>query len=78
MSIGLVAYLATGFIYFTSGLVVPGVALIVLWLIWLAGMWFVAKLVARWSWWALASAPTAVLFWLAYLSLGEALFGWTP
>lgn len=76
--VGLLAYLASGFLYLTSGLVVPGGALVVLWLVWLTGMWFVAKLLARWSWWVLLSAPAAVLFWVVYLSLGETLFGWTP
>jgi xanthosine utilization system XapX-like protein len=76
--VGLIAYLATGFIYLTSGLVVPFPWLIVLWLVWLAGMWITARLMARWSWWVLSAAPAAMAFWWAYLSVGEAVFGWTP
>lgn len=76
--LGVVVYVATGFLYLTSGLVVPGWPLVVLWLIWLVGMWYVARLVARWSWWTLATGPAAVLFWVTYLSAGEAWFGWTP
>lgn len=74
---GLLAYLATGFLYLTSGLVVPGWGLIVLWAVWLAAMWLVARLVARWSWWVLAAAPAALVFWWLYLLVGESLFGWT-
>lgn len=75
--LGLVVYLATGFLYLTSGLVVPGLALILLWLVWLAGMWWVARRVAGWSWWVLAAAPAALAFWWIYLWFGEAVFGWT-
>ncbi len=75
--LGLVAFLATGFLYLTSGLVVPGVGLLVLWLAWLAGMWWVARKVADWSWWVLAAAPAALAFWWLHLWFGEAVFGWT-
>lgn len=75
--LGLVAYLAVGFLYLTSGLVVPGVALIVLWLVWLGGMWWVARTVAGWSWRVLAAAPAALAFWWLYLWVGETVFGWT-
>lgn len=76
--LGLVAFLATGFLYLTSGLVVPGGGLIVLWLVWLAGMWGVARMVTGWSLWVLAAAPAALAFWGAYLWFGETVFGWTP
>lgn len=75
--LGLVAYLASGFLYLTSGLVVPGFALVVLWLVWLGGMWWVARMVAVWSWWVLAAGPAALTFWLLYLWFGERVFGWT-
>lgn len=74
---GLVAYLATGFVYLTSGLVVPGAGLAVLWVAYLAGLWLVTRLVVAWSWWVLASAPAAVAFWWLYLLVGENLLGWT-
>lgn len=75
--LGLAAYLATGFLYLTSGLVVPGGALVVLWVVWLVGVWAVARLMVGWSWWVLAAAPAAVAFWWAYLLAGEGLLGWT-
>lgn len=77
MILGLIAYLGVGFLYLTSGLVVPGVALLVLWAVWLVGVWGVARLVMRWSWWVWAAAPVAFAFWALYLAVGEDLFGWT-
>ncbi len=76
--VGLLLFVATGFLYLTSGLVVPMPWLGILWAIWLVGMWASARLTARWSWWIFAAAPAALLFWFAYVSLGEVLFGWRP
>lgn len=76
--VGLLIYLATGFIYLTSGLVVPGLALFLLWFVWLVGIGVVARMVARWSLWVLAAGPVAMVFWWLYLMVGEALFGWAP
>jgi len=75
--VGLLAYFAVGFIYFTSGLVVPLPWLAVLWAVWIVGMWQVARLLRTWSWWVLAAAPLAAAFWFLYLAVGEALLGWT-
>ena len=75
--VGLVAYLATGFVYLTSGLVVPMPWLAVLWVVWLVGLWLVARLFRAWSWWVLAAAPLAAAFWFLYLTAGERLLGWT-
>lgn len=74
--LGVVLFVATGFFYLTSGLVVPLPGLAVLWAVWLRGAWAVARLVARWSWWVLAAAPAAALFWVAFLWFGETVFGW--
>ena len=74
--VGLLAFLASGFIYVTSGLVVPHPWLVLLWVIWLIGMAVVARLTARWSWWVLAAAPAAMAFWFIYLMAGEAFLGW--
>lgn len=73
---GLLAFLASGFIYLTSGLVVPHPWLAILWVVWLLGMAGVARLTARWSWWVLATAPAAMAFWFLYLMVGEAALGW--
>lgn len=77
IALGLIAYIATGFLYLVSGLVVPLGWLILLLAIWLAGLWLTTLQVARWSWWALAGAPVALVVWWVYVTLGGALLGWT-
>lgn len=77
VALGLLAYIATGFLYLVSGLVVPLGWLVLLLAIWLAGLWITTLQVARWSWWALAGAPIALVVWWAYVTLGGALLGWT-
>ncbi len=74
---GLLAYLASGWLYLGAGLVVPGAVAPLLWAVWLAGMWAVGRLVRHRSLWTLAAGPAAVLFWIGFVSLGEWLFGWT-
>lgn len=75
--LGLLGYIATGFVYLISGLVVPIGFLILLLAFWLVGLWITATYVARWSWWVLASGPLALSFWWAYVTLGGAFLGWT-
>jgi hypothetical protein len=76
--IGIGLYLAVGFFYLSSGLVVP----VFPWLILLNILWVVGLVVAwrasteRW-WTALVSGPIAWVFWVLYVSAGEALLGWT-
>ncbi|MBT8239603.1 MAG: hypothetical protein KJN63_00075 [Acidimicrobiia bacterium] len=76
--LGIGLYLAVGLFYMASGLVVP----VVPWLILLNVLW-VAGLVVAWRasserWWiALVSGPIAWIFWLLYVTVGEALLGWT-
>jgi hypothetical protein len=77
VALGLLGYVATGFVYVAAGLVVPGPWLVVLIVIWLVGLWFVAVHTARRSWWVVASGPLALAFWWGYVTLGELLFGWT-
>lgn len=75
--IGLLGYLASGWLYLGAGLVVPVGAVPFLWAIWLAGVWVVGRLVRQRSPWTLATGPAAVLVWAGFVSLGEWLFGWT-
>jgi len=74
---GVVLYLVLGLVYLTSGLVVPLPGLVVLWLIWLAGWFFVVRLFRTRRIWTPIVALAGTVFWWVYLSLGEALFGWT-
>ena len=76
--VGLVGYLAVGvFPYLSSGLVVPAPWLVLLWALWLAGLFL--------AWRAFQSRPAMVLlfpvaavaFWFLYITAGEQLLGWT-
>jgi hypothetical protein len=76
--IGLFVYIVTGFFYVTSGLVVP----LFPWLMILNAVWAFGLVVtirqSRVRWWLAPLAVVgAVLFWVAYISAGEALLGWT-
>lgn len=74
---GVVAHVATGFFYVGSPLVAPLGGVLVLW----AG-WLVMLVVALWlrrarPWLALLVPVMSIAFWVAVISLGELLFGWT-
>ncbi len=76
--VGLLLYVVTGFFYVTSGLVVP----LFPWLMILNAVWAFGLVVtlrqSRTRWWvAPLAAVGAVVFWVVYLSVGEALLGWT-
>ncbi|HJQ77722.1 MAG TPA: hypothetical protein VJ948_10755 [Acidimicrobiia bacterium] len=75
--LGLVLYLATGFLYLTSGLVVPFPWLMILWLVWLAGIYPLVRIFQRRRAWTPLLAVAALAFWWIYLALGESLLGWT-
>ena len=75
--LGLLLYAGVGFLYLTSGLVVPMPWLAILWLIWLAGLYPLIRLFSTARAWTVVVPVVALAFWWAYLSLGEALFGWT-
>lgn len=76
--VGVIIYVLVGvFFYFPAGLVVPGFFVAALWAVWFAGLWYLARLVQEWSWWTLIAGPVAFLFWLGYVSAGEAVLGWT-
>ncbi|HXV72516.1 MAG TPA: hypothetical protein VEB69_14090 [Acidimicrobiia bacterium] len=75
--LGVLLYLALGFLYLTSGLVVPLPGLIVLWAVWVAGWFLVVRLFRTRRVWVPVVAVGGVLFWWGYVSLGAALFDWT-
>ncbi len=72
-----ILYLPVGFLYLVSGLAVPGPAVIVLLICWMAGLVFTFRLAARRPLLALVMTPAALGFWFLYLTAGERLFGWT-
>ena len=75
--IGLILYLGVGFFYLTSGLLVPGVALVLLWLVWLAGLWLAIRWFRTRPQRVLLVAVGAAIFWFIYVQGGSAIFGWT-
>ena len=75
--LGIALYAALGFLYLTSGLVVPLPGLIVMWVVWLAGWYLVVRLYRARRAWVPVVAIGGAAFWWAYVSLGASLFGWT-
>lgn len=75
--VGIVAYALTGFLFIAGGLVVPGPWLYVLWAAWLAGVYLVFRLFITRRPWTFLAAVAAVAFWWVFVTLGEALLGWT-
>jgi hypothetical protein len=70
------AHLVVGYFYLAGGLVIPGPALVPLWLFWLALAVWLVQLAVRGSWWtALVPVVAAVVFVLV-LVVGEQAFGW--
>ena len=74
---GVMGYLMSGLLYFTSGIVVPFAVVPLMWAIWLAGVWAVVQVARMRSLWVLAAGPAAALLWTVILTLGDWIFGWT-
>jgi hypothetical protein len=75
--VGIVAYAATGFLYLASGLLVPGPWIVVLWVIWLAGLYGLVSVFRSRRQWTPLVAVAAALFWWLFVTVGEILLGWT-
>lgn len=75
--VGIIAYVLTGFLFVVSGLVVPGQWLIVLWAVWVAGVIVVRRLFISRRPWTFLAAIAVVAFWWVFVTIGEALLGWT-
>ncbi len=75
--VGLVAYAATGILYLASGLLVPGTWIVVLWVMWIAGLYLTRRLFRDARHWTPIVAVAAATFWWLFVTLGENMFGWT-
>ncbi len=73
-----VLHLVAGYFYAVSGLVVPGYALIPLWLWWVVLAFVLLRLALQRSWWTAAVPVVAAVTWLLVLFGGGALLGWQP
>jgi hypothetical protein len=72
-----VAHLVVGYFYAVSGLVVPGYALIPLWMWWVVLALVLIRLAFSRSWWTPAVPAVAAVTWLLVVLLGGSLLGWT-
>ena len=75
--VGIVLYLLVGFVYLTSGLVVPYPWLLVLWGLWVAGLYLLFIVFRERRVWTPAVAAGAAAVWWIFLAVGESLLGWT-
>lgn len=75
--LGIVLYLVAGFFYLVSGLVVPPPWLLLLWLIWLLGVYPLIVVFQRRRGWTPLVAVAAGVVWFLFLTIGEALLDWT-
>lgn len=71
-----VLHLVVGYFYAVSGLVVPGYALIPLWLWWAVLAVGLLRLALRRSWWTAAVPALAAATWFVVVLGGGALLGW--
>lgn len=74
---GVALYVLVGFLYLSSGLVVPMPWLPLLWIFWAAGWYLIVRMWQSHRTWVPMVAVGAGLVWWAYLTIGESLFGWT-
>ena len=75
--LGIVLYLATGFLYLAGGLVVPAPWLLLLWAIWVAGLYLLVIVFRSRRVWTPLVAVGAAVFWWLFLTIGENVFDWT-
>ena len=75
--IGIILYVAIGLVYLTSGLVVPYPWLLVLWGVWVAGIYALVTVFRERRVWTPLVAVGAAAFWWVFLTVGENLLGWT-
>ncbi len=71
------AQLFVGFCYLTSGLVVPGPWLFLLWVVWLVLAAVLVRLAVRASWWTPAVPVVAAAVLVLTLVAGDTWLGWT-
>jgi hypothetical protein len=75
--LAVLAHLVVGWSYLASGLVMPGYALVPMWLCWLVLAGTPARLARRRSWRTPVAPVVAAGTWVPVL-VGEYAFGWTP
>jgi hypothetical protein len=74
--IGIVLYALVGFVYLISGLMVPAPWLVLLWAVWVGGIYPLVTTFRNRRIWTPLLAVAALGFWWLYLTLGEVFAGW--
>lgn len=75
--LGVLGYLAAGLLYFGAGLIVPRAWAIGFWAAWLLGLAALLAVARVRPLWTPAVPAVAVAAWVAVVSLGAWLVGWT-
>jgi len=75
--IGMVLYVVVGWLYLGSGLVVDSPWYVLLWAVWIAGLFVLGRVFKRRPVWTPVVPVAALALWVAFVQLGSWLFGWT-
>ncbi len=75
--IGIALYLAVGFLYLASGLVMPYPWVFGMWALWAGGLFALVRVFRDSQAWTPVVAVCALIVWVALVQLGSWLFGWT-
>jgi len=76
--IGLVAHVATAFLYLAAGLMAPLYAIVLLCIVWLGLLALAVWLLRRHPVWTLGVPIASVLLFFGVMQLGGSLLGWSP
>ena len=75
--IGMVLYVVVGWLYLGSGLVVDSPWYVLLWAVWIAGLFVLGRVFKRRPVWTPVVPVAALALWVAFVQLGSWLLGWT-
>lgn len=76
-TLGIVAHVATVFLYLASGLVAPLAGVLFLFVGWAGLLIAAVRLRATRPWLVLLTPVASIAFWAAVLTFGSWVFGWT-
>ena len=74
--LGMLLYIPVGFFYFGSGLVTPMWFAVMMWIVWVAGLWVLTRVFKRTPMRTWIVPVGAMVLWATVVTLGDWLFGW--
>lgn len=74
---GGVMHMAIGFLVAVSSLVAPPWGVLVLWVVWIAASMWAIRAWRRHPLATFAAAGATIAFWVAFVSFGDLVLGWT-